>query len=134
MSLLALTGWLLLAFFIAWIWHGHGIRERALVYVQQRCQQQKVLLLDGNVAFRGWGIRKDSKGYKRIARLYQFEFTVTGNERLLGQAELFGKRLNKISFAPHPLMDEMPQGVEIEGKKVEKSAQVVQISAYFKDN
>lgn len=133
MSLLALIGWLLAAFFVAWIWHGHGIRERALGYAQHRCAQQKIQLLDGNVAFRGWGIRKDSKGYKRIARLYQFEFTVTGEERLLGQVEMFGKRLNKISFAAHPLLDSQPQQSDIEATRVMQEAKVIEISAYFKD-
>ena len=34
----------------AWLWHNHGLRERALERVKQHCSKLGIELLDGNVA------------------------------------------------------------------------------------
>ena len=65
-----LTAWLLVALSIAWIWRGHGIRERALGYVRVHCERETVQLLDDNVAFKGWKMITDGRQRKRLARLY----------------------------------------------------------------
>lgn len=36
----------------AWLWHNHGLRERALERVKQHCAKLQIELLDGNVALR----------------------------------------------------------------------------------
>ncbi|WP_288464030.1 DUF3301 domain-containing protein [uncultured Pseudomonas sp.] len=83
-----------------WFWHAHGIRERALLLAEQECRRRKVLLLDGAVAFSRFRWLADAKGRKRLARLFSFEFTVTGEERLDASLALFGKTLAKVEFAP----------------------------------
>lgn len=83
-----------------WFWHAHGIRERALVLAEQECRRRNVTLLDGAVAFSGYRWLADAKGRKRLARLFAFEFTVTGEERLNASQALFGKTLAKVEFAP----------------------------------
>lgn len=36
----------------AWLWHNHGLRERALERVKQHCGKLGIELLDGNVALK----------------------------------------------------------------------------------
>lgn len=98
-----LTAWLLVGLIIAWIWRGHGIRERALTFVRQHCKDEGVQLLDGNVALKGWRKIYDGKGQKRLARLYGFEFTVTSQERLAGTVAMFGRHLGKIELQAYPV-------------------------------
>ncbi|MDR6357539.1 hypothetical protein Q3H58_004210 [Pseudomonas psychrotolerans] len=72
-------------------WHARGIRERALVLAEQECRRRNVTLLDGAVAFSRYRWLADAQGRKRLARLFAFEFTVTGEERLNASLALFGK-------------------------------------------
>jgi len=102
-----LTAWLLVALGIAWIWRGHGVRERALAYVRTYCERETVQLLDGNVAFKGWKIIVDGSQRKRLARLYGFEFTVTSQERLNGSVAMYGRHLAKIELQAYPLRESL---------------------------
>jgi len=99
---------MLFAAIAAWFWHAHGLRERALELVKQHCLRGGLLLLDDNVALRRMALLADSLGRKRLARIYQFEFTVTGEQRHTGRITLFGRHLGGIELAPHPLT-ETPQ-------------------------
>ncbi|MCQ4286436.1 DUF3301 domain-containing protein [Pseudomonas stutzeri] len=96
------TVFLLFAAIAAWLWHSHGIRERALVAVQRHCKKMDVELLDGNVAFRRIGLQRDSRGRRRIGRVYGFEFTVTGEQRHPGSIVMFGAQVGRIELAAHP--------------------------------
>jgi len=93
---------MLLASAGAWLWHAHGIREQALAAVRRHCQQQDVELLDGNVAFRRLRLLRDARGRRRLARVYGFEFTVTGEQRHPGTVVMFGNRVGRIELAAHP--------------------------------
>lgn len=86
----------------AWLWHSHGIRERALTAVRQHCQKTDVELLDGNVAFRRLGLIRDARNQRRFARVYGFEFTVTGEQRHQGSIVMFGARPGPIEMDAHP--------------------------------
>lgn len=86
----------------AWLWHGHGLRERALALVTRHCARLELELLDGNVAFRRYAIVPDARGRRRFARLYDFEFTVTGEQRLSGHVVMFGRHVGRIELDPHP--------------------------------
>lgn len=97
------TLFLLLAVVFAWFWHGHGIRERALSAVRRHCAKEAVELLDDNVAFRRIGLEADARGTRRLARVYGFEFTVTGEQRHVGRIVMFGGRVGRIELAPHPI-------------------------------
>ena len=93
---------LILAAAAAWLWRGHGIRERALNLVQQHCEKLEVQLLDGNVALRRLRLLRDGRGQRRLARVYDFEFTVTGEQRHVGSISMFGQHLGKIELDAHP--------------------------------
>lgn len=102
-----LTAWLLVALSIAWIWRGHGVRERALAYARAHCERETVQLLDGNVAFKGWRVITDGRQRKRLARIYGFEFTVTSQERLNGTVAMYGRHLAKIELQAYPMRESM---------------------------
>lgn len=89
----------------AWLWHAHGLREHALGLVKQHCAKSDIELLDENVALRRLALLPDARGRKRLARVYGFEFTVTGEQRHVGSITLFGKQLGRIELAPHPFRE-----------------------------
>ncbi|NMY51985.1 DUF3301 domain-containing protein [Pseudomonas sp. WS 5011] len=89
----------------AWLWHAHGLREHALGLVKQHCAKSDIELLDENVALRRLTLLPDARGRKRLARVYGFEFTVTGEQRHVGSITLFGKQLGRIELAPHPFRE-----------------------------
>jgi hypothetical protein len=93
---------LLLMTAAAWFWHSHGIRERALTAVRRHCKKMDVELLDGNVAFRRLAFILDTRGQRRFARVYGFEFTVTGEQRHQGSIVMFGGRPGPIEMDAHP--------------------------------
>lgn len=94
--------WLLLTAGVAWLWHSHGLRERALLAVRRHCTHQGLILLDDNVAFQklSWG--RDSRGQACLVRTYGFEFTVNGEQRYPGHITLVGAWVRSIQLAPHP--------------------------------
>ena len=93
---------LLFAAAAAWLWRGHGIREQALQLVRRHCEKTDVLLLDDNVALQRLRLLRDAHGRKRLARVYGFEFTVTGEQRHVGSISMFGQHLGRIELAAHP--------------------------------
>ena len=86
----------------AWLWRGHGIRERALALVRRHCEKIDVILLDDNVALRRLRLLRDAQGRRRLARVYGFEFTVTGEQRHVGNISMFGQHLGQIELDAHP--------------------------------
>jgi hypothetical protein len=87
----------------AWLWRGHGIRERALALVRRHCEKTEIILLDDNVALQRLRWLPDARGQRRLARVYGFEFTVTGEQRHTGSISMFGQQLGKIELAAHPV-------------------------------
>ncbi len=86
----------------AWLWHNHGLRERALERVKQHCAKLDLELLDENVAFKRFTFVRDANGRRRFARVYNFEFTVTGEQRHPGTITQFGGHAVQIELAPYP--------------------------------
>ena len=124
-----LSAWLLVALVIAWLWRSHGVRERALVFAQQHCENAQVQLLDGNVAFKGWRIITDGRNQKRLARIYGFEFTVTSRERLSGTVAMFGHYLASIELQAYPEQNNASETVvHTQSQEQPSSNKVVKLS------
>ncbi|WP_025131554.1 DUF3301 domain-containing protein [Pseudomonas sp. PH1b] len=111
---------MLLATGAAWLWHNHSLRERALERVKQHCARLDIELLDGNVALKRIGLIKDASGRRRLARVYTFEFTVTGETRHAGTITQFGAHNAQIELAPYPF----------EAKEPQPSAEVIELSQW----
>jgi len=114
---------MLLATGAAWVWHNHGLRERALARVKQHCAKLDIELLDGAVALKRIGFVKDANGRRRLARIYNFEFTVTGETRHSGTITQFGAHSAQIELAPYPF----------EVKEALPSANVIELSQWRQD-
>jgi len=99
---------LLLAGAGAWLWHTHGLHERALAAVRHHCAKTGVELLDDNVALRCFRLHPDARGHRRMARIYDFEFTVTGEQRHNGNITMFGRHVARIELSAHPFPPATP--------------------------
>lgn len=114
---------------LGWLWHSHGIREQALALARRHCQRLEVRLLDDSVALRGFRWLADSQGRKRLARVYDFEVTFTGTERVAGSLFLFGRYLGGIELAQlggEPAPFEAPHSLPAP----QKSAQVIDLAQW----
>jgi len=87
---------------VAWLWHAHGVRERALRLVKRHCQRLDLQLLDDTVALQGLKWLPDARGRRSLARVYAFEFTVTGEQRHRGSIRMFGNHPGGIELDPYP--------------------------------
>ncbi|MEE1922254.1 DUF3301 domain-containing protein [Pseudomonas sp. 148P] len=99
---------MVLATAAAWLWHNHGLREKALDRVKQHCAKLDLELLDGAVALKKIAFVRDANGRKRLARIYNFEFTVTGEQRHPGTVTQFGAHSVQIELAPYPFEIKTP--------------------------
>lgn len=118
----------------AWLWHNHGLRERALARVMQHCANLKIELLDGNVALKKIGFVKDAKGRRRLARVYTFEFTVTGESRHSGTITQFGAHSAQIELAPYPMPFEETPPAPIEPAQTRPRAEVIELSQWRQEH
>lgn len=121
---------MLLATAAAWLWHAHGVRERALDLVKRHCLKMNVELLDENVALRRLALLRDARGRRRLARVYGFEFTVTGEQRHVGSISLFGRHLGQIELAPHPF----PETAEPSPPPAAPMAKVIELSQWRREH
>ncbi|MBT2338624.1 MULTISPECIES: DUF3301 domain-containing protein [Pseudomonas] len=118
----------------AWLWHNHGLRERALARVMQHCAHLKIELLDGNVALKRIGFVKDANGRRRLARIYNFEFTVTGETRHSGTITQFGAHSAHIELAPYPMPFEEVPPAPIESVQTRPRAEVIELSQWRQEH
>ena len=76
-------------------------REAALVAGRAACARYDLLLLDDTVAVTKLSLARNEEGRLRLARLYGFEFSDTGNNRRRGSILLLGSRAEDIAFEPY---------------------------------
>lgn len=102
LSPLELTIIIIVAIGLLWWWRIHGQRDYALRCIKQHCEKLNLTLLDGYVALKAITFRRDGYGKLRFARIYSFEFTVTGEQRYTGTITLFGYHVGNIELPPYP--------------------------------
>lgn len=76
-------------------------REAALVAGRAACERYDLMLLDDTVAVTSMRLARNADGRLRVARLYGFEFSDTGNNRRRGTISLLGSRAEDITFEPY---------------------------------
>jgi hypothetical protein len=77
------------------------VKEATLRAVEAHCSQAGVQLLDGTIFLRRLWVARDRRGQLQLTRVFQFEFTATGDDRNLGWARLLGRRIESIELSPH---------------------------------
>ncbi|GAA5316459.1 MAG: hypothetical protein AseanaTS_16630 [Candidatus Pelagadaptatus aseana] len=83
------------------IWQNAGFRDRALGLAKQQCEHRDVQLLDDTVSLKTLWFGKDRRGNIGLRRVYEFEFTATGERRYRGEMSLLGTRLESVELEPH---------------------------------
>ena len=89
------------AFLCYHFWRSHGVREIALNATKRYCHTHEITFLDESIALRALWCKRDKRGQLRAWRRWQFEFTVTGGERYLGQVITLGNVVEAFNVPPH---------------------------------
>jgi hypothetical protein len=102
--MLSLTVLIWLCFFAAFIafwWHSDIVKGIALNHAKSQCKRQEVQFLDQSMVLKSlWPIRNQI-GSLAFCRIYQFEFSSTGEQRYKGLVTITGRKLDSIEMEPH---------------------------------
>ena len=111
MDLLDLSGLMLLAS-VGWLWlDSLKAREIAMAATKAACNAEHLLLLDDTVAIQRISLGRDGEGVLRIRRIYDFEYSDTGNDRTAGSIAMLGSRVLVINLN----LPDTPKGNVIRG-------------------
>ena len=92
---------LALLLFGGWLWvDSMRAREVALDAGRRACEAENVQFLDWTVAMASVRIARAADGRIRLRRIYHFEFSDTGNNRLKGSITLLGTSVLLVQLAP----------------------------------
>ena len=109
--MLELTALALLAA-AGWLWYDSlRARESAVRAARRACEADGVLFLDDTVALAAFGLRRHESGRLALRRVYRFEFSDTGDNRLGGSVTMLGARMQALYLSPHGL--EPPQPLRV---------------------
>jgi hypothetical protein len=84
---------------IAWFWQDSlKSRERAIRAAAQACNEIGAQLLDQTVALKSLKLARAESGHMKLRRIYEFEFSLAGYERLHGRTYMLGQRLEQVQL------------------------------------
>ena len=95
---------LLLALLIlaAWFWlDSIAKREIAIGYGRELAQRCNLQLLDETVACNKLHMGRDSRGHAQLLRLYEFDVSANGADRMQCNLQLLGKQLQAWHIPPY---------------------------------
>ena len=69
------------------------------------CAAEQLLLLDDTVALGALRPERDEAGTLRLRRVYDFEYSDTGDNRRRGSVTLLGDQLVMLYIGPRPVID-----------------------------
>ncbi len=93
----------------AWFWtDSMRAREAALDAGRRACAAEAVQFLDWTVMLKHTRLGRDDEGRLRVKRLYEFEFSDTGNNRIKGSITLLGQELLALNL---PVAAPLPSNV-----------------------
>ncbi len=86
---------------LAWWWHASvEARDRANRAALGACEQGRVQLLDGTVAFKSVRVGRDSHGALVLKRTYLFDYSEDGESRRHGFVLLSGREVELVGLGP----------------------------------
>jgi len=89
----------------AWFWtDSMRAREAALDAGRRACAAEGVQLLDWTVMLKQTRLARDDEGRVRVKRVYEFEFSDTGDNRIKGSITLLGRELLALNLPIAPLI------------------------------
>ncbi len=82
-----------------WFWlDSTRVREAAIALGKDACRRENLILLDYTVAIASIRIKRNRHGRFALRRIYNFEFSDTGNNRLNGTIILLGRELELLDL------------------------------------
>jgi hypothetical protein len=79
---------------LVWLWlDSLKAREAAVRAARAACVSEGLMLLDDTVAISGLKFARDEDSRLKLQRVYDFEYSDTGDNRLKGSVILLGHRL-----------------------------------------
>lgn len=79
---------------VAWFWHGNlKAREIAMQAARRACAADELQLLDETVFQAGMKLARDEQGRLALRRVYQFEYSDTGDNRRRGSVCMLGGKV-----------------------------------------
>jgi hypothetical protein len=92
---------------VGWFWlDAMRAREAAHVAGKRACEREGVQFLDDTVTIERLRLARDGRGRLLVRRIYRFEFSDTGDNRLEGAIVLLGGRVESLTMEPHRLPGE----------------------------
>ena len=77
-----------------WLWYDSlNAREKAIAAAKSSCAADDLLLLDATVAIAQLGVGRDDDGVLRLRRVYDFEYSDSGDDRHAGNVVMLGSRV-----------------------------------------
>lgn len=80
---------------------GMRARDAAVDAAHRACAAEGVQLLDYTVSLASLRLRRGAGGRITLRRIYRFEFSDTGNNRLHGSITLLGSEVQALYLEPH---------------------------------
>ena len=88
--------------FVAWFWQDSiAKREIAVSLGRELAQRYQLQLLDETVACHKVRLGRDNRGQAQLVRVYAFEVTANGAERMQCNLQLLGKQLQNWHIPPY---------------------------------
>ena len=82
-----------------WLWYDSlNAREKAIAAAKSASASEDLLLLDETVAIVRLGVGRNDDGAPRLRRVYDFEYSDTGNDRHPGSIVMLGSRVLVINL------------------------------------
>ena len=79
---------------LAWLWYDSlKARDAAINATRKACESEGLLLLDDTVAISSLKPARDAEGQLKLRRVYDFEYSDTGNNRRKGSVVIQGERI-----------------------------------------
>lgn len=95
--------------FAAWLWQDSvAKREIAILLGRQLASRYNLQLLDETVACHKVRLGRDSRGHAQMLRLYEFEVSANGADRMQCNLQLLGKQLQTWHIPPYIMPDTAP--------------------------
>ncbi|HJV24274.1 MAG TPA: DUF3301 domain-containing protein [Aromatoleum sp.] len=86
---------------VGWYWlDSIRTREIGVQAAKAACQREGVQLLDDTVATRSLRIARDDNGRACLQRVYEFEYSNSGNDRQAGSVMLRGREVVMLDIGP----------------------------------
>jgi len=105
MYLPELFGLLLLVALVWWWLEGLRARDAAVATAKESCADLGLQLLDDTVAVKRYGFARDEGGRLCLQRVFDFEYSDTGNNRCDGHLTMVGGEIVSVYTGPALLKD-----------------------------